>query len=225
MKSKLFLFLFLFCLEATAQIDTMIVYYNNGQLKAITPKLNGKPHGKSKMWYESGQIWSEGTWVNGKQIQTTMYHENGQKSYYVSYKKFKMKLKMWHPNGQLWTTSVSKYSRSIDQEFDSTGILLHKLIEKMGSSLSCVMPIESEISDSLMYKDGSCVCPWGNAYWRNGTWVDEKGRDLSKNYSYIRIDYFTNGKKKKESIFDKEQKKYFVREWDEKGILVSEGYE
>ena len=225
MKLTYFLFLFLINCKVTAQVDTMIVYYKNGQLKAITPKLNGLPHGKSKMWYETGQIWSKGTWENGKQIKTIMYHENGKKSYFVCYRKFKMKLKMWHPNGRIWTTSVSKYSRSIEKEFDSIGILQHKTIEKKGSALSCVLPVDSETSDSIIYKDGSCACPWGNAYWRNGVWVDEKGRDLSKNYSYLRIDYFTNGKKKNERVYDKEEQKYFVREWDVKGILISEKYE
>lgn len=225
MKLTHFLFLFLINCKVTAQVDTMIVYYKNGQLKAITPKLNGQPHGKSKMWYESGQIWSEGTWENGKQVQTNMYHENGKKSYYVCYRKFKMKLKMWHPNGQLWTVSVSKYSRSTEKEFDSTGTLLHKTIEKKGSSVSCLEPIPPETSDSLKYNDGSCACSWGNAYWRNNSWVDKKGRDLVENYSYVRIDYFTNGKKKNERVYDKEEQKYFVREWDEKGILISEKYE
>lgn len=225
MKSTFFLFLLVLSFKVSAQVDTMIVYYKSGQLKAITLKLNGKPHGKSKMWYESGQIWSEGTWENGKQIRTTMYHESGNKSYYVCYRKLKMRIKMWHPNGRLWTTSVSKYSRSREKEFDSTGILQHKIIEKKGSSLSCMIPVEAETSDSLMYQDGSCSCPWGNAYWRNGTWVDEKGRDLSKNYSYRRTEYLANGKKKKEMILEKEKQKYFVREWDENGNIIFEGEE
>ena len=217
----LFLF-FLGCFNSYSQSDTMIAYYDNGQLKKIIPKLDGKAHGKSKMWYESGQLWSEGVWENGKQIKTIMYHENGNKSYYVLYKKWKLKIKMWHPNGQLWTHSNVKYSRSIEKEFDSTGLLMHKIIERKGSSMSCIESIDSAPSDSVSYADGSCMCSWGNAYFRNGIWVDEKGRDLSTNYTYVKTEYYSSGKKKKETIWSTELKKYLVREWDEKGNLLSE---
>jgi antitoxin component YwqK of YwqJK toxin-antitoxin module len=89
MKLTLSFIFFLISSAIIAQIDTMIVYYKNGHLKSVTPKLNGKQHGKSKMWYESGKIWSEGTWNNGNLIQSTMYYENGKKSYFVCKKNIK----------------------------------------------------------------------------------------------------------------------------------------
>jgi antitoxin component YwqK of YwqJK toxin-antitoxin module len=222
MKQIVFLLLLLISFQSDSQADTMIVYYENGQLRAISPRLNGKANGESKMWYESGQLKSKGFWKDGKQIKTIMYNENGKKSYFTRYHKWKMKLKMWHSNGQLWTTSTSKYSRSIDKEFDSTGVLLRETIEKKGSALSCVIPIDSEPSDSATYKDGSCMCGWGNVYWRNGVFIDEKGRDLSSNYSSISTEFYSKGSKKKVTTWNNELKKHIVLEWDENGVLILE---
>jgi len=223
MKQIVFLLLLLISFQSHSQVDTMIVYYQNGQLKAVSPRLDGKAHGESKMWYESGQLWSEGVWENGKQIKTIMYHENGQKSYFVRYKKWSLKIKMWYPNGQLWTNSRAKYSRSVEKEFDSTGVLVRKIVEKKGSSMSCIESVGSNPSDSVSHADGSCMCSWGNAYYRNGIWIDEKGRDLGTNYTFISTEYYLSGKKKKETIWNAEMKRHLVREWDENGILLSEG--
>lgn len=207
-------------MHSIGQRDTMIVYYKNGQLKTISPKLNGKPHGKSKTWYENGQLWFVSWFENGKQTKTIMFHENGRESYYVRYHKWRTKIKTWHPDGTRWTSSRSKYFRSIEREYDSIGVLVHKTIEKKGSSVSCTVPIDSDPSDSLMYKDGSCMCIWGKAFWRNGVFVDEKGRDLSTNYSYVRLDYYSNGSRQRETVWSNRLKQYVIREWDEKGKLI-----
>ena len=223
MKSILYFFLFVIATQVSAQSDT--IYYESGQVMAVRRMKDGKQHGKLKIWNESGQISGVEIWKKGKEVRSTRYFENGKKRTFERYRRFKVKMKGWYSNGKIWYTSVSKYSRSIEKDFDSTGILVHKRIEKKGSSLSCAIPEKSEISDSLMYKDGRCSAPWGAVYWRNGAWIDEKGRDLSRNYSCIQTDYFANGQKKKERVWDKEQLKYFVREWNEQGVLVSERFE
>lgn len=129
---------------------------------------------------------------------------------------------MWHPNGQVWSTARAKYARTIDKEFDSSGFLVRQTIQTKGSSLTCIETLDSAASDSAIYEDGSCVCSWGKVYWRDGIWIDEKGRDLNSNYTYISTEYYTDGSVWKETIWNMELKKFLVKEWNEKGVLISE---
>ncbi|MGV3611457.1 MAG: toxin-antitoxin system YwqK family antitoxin [Fluviicola sp.] len=223
MKSTIVLVILLTAMHVSAQSDS--IFYPNGQLMATCQMKDGKKHGKLKMWYESGQISAVEIWKNGKEVRSTRYFETGTKSSFTTHKKLKVKMKMWHPNGKIWDTSISKYSRSIEKEYDSTGVMTRKTIQKKGASLACNVSEGSEVPDSLNYKDASCSVPWGNAYWRNGSWVDEKGRDLAENYAFIQTWYFADGKKKKEKVWDRNQLKYFIREWNENGFLVSERLE
>ena len=255
-----------------AQHDTTFLYFENGKVKTIIPRLAGKNHGEMKSWYNNGQLQSISEWKNGQSIKTTqyyesgrlksyrkwkgsdnmksksyyesgklqstgtwkgkknnkstMYHENGKKSYFSKTKKWKTTGKMWHKNGKLWTTFNSKYRRSVSKEYDSTGILLNKTIEKKGSGISCLVKsgtIDSTLNkDSTYYNNNYCGCNWGRAIWKDGVFIDERGRDLTSNYSSIRIDYYLNGKQKKETIWNKELQKNIIRKWDEKGNLIKE---
>jgi len=88
--------------------------------------------------------------------------------------------------------------------------------------MTCIEPIDSTSTDSAVYKDGSCMCSWGKVYWRNGVWVDEKGRDISSRYTYVNTEYYPDGKVRKQTTLNKELQKLFTKEWDETGKLISE---
>jgi antitoxin component YwqK of YwqJK toxin-antitoxin module len=221
MKRFAFYLLFLISLQSHSQTDTMRIYYESGQLEIYSPRLDGKAHGKTTTRFESGQLSSVSTYENGKRTKSLNYHENGNKSSFYRQTKLQRKSKSWHPNGQIWSESKSKYARSIEREFDSIGVLLLKIIEKKGAFLSCTFLMESNPSDSTFYNDGSCVCAWGDVYWRNGVWIDEKGRDLVANYSYIRIDYYDSGTIQKKTIWNNEMKKYIIQEFDKNGNLTN----
>jgi len=222
MKSILFSITLLLSSISSAQKDTMIVYYENGQMEGFSPRLDGKANGTSKMWYESGELWSVSKSKHGEQRKTTRYYEDGKKRDVTRKHKWKMRLKMWHSNGQLWTTSKSKYARSFDREFDSTGALVREVIYKKGSSLTCSIEMNAEVSDSVLHRDGRCFCPWGNVYWRNGGYIDERGREMSSHFSSVSTEFYADGTKKKEMIWDKESKSFLTREWDENGVFKSE---
>lgn len=222
MKCIVFFLMLTTWFQMNSQVDTLINFYDNGNVKKVLPRLDGMAHGKSIMWYKNGQVWSKGVWKKGKQIKTIMYHENGKRSYFVHYKKWKLMNKTWYPNGQLWTKSKSKYFRSTKKEFDSTGVLVQKVVQKKGSNISCIMSIDSELTESTNYQDGSCTCSWGEVNLRNGLWIDGKGRDVVSNYSYVITEYDLSGYKKKETIRDSKTKKHIVREWDKNGTLILE---
>ncbi|MFT6441492.1 MAG: hypothetical protein ACJASQ_004291 [Crocinitomicaceae bacterium] len=208
--------------DSLVQKDTLITYFENGQLCAIVPKLNGKAHGKVKMWYASGQIRSKGVWENGKRIKNTDYSESGTRTTFEHYGKWKRKLILWHSNGQLQTKMKSKYRKSNSIGYDSTGIILHRKIEKKGAIPICSWPDGLAYYNRNDYENGECSCDWGKVIWKDSIWIDKKGRDLSSNYSYHYFTFYPNGESKVESRWNKELKKYNVREYDEKGNIINE---
>jgi antitoxin component YwqK of YwqJK toxin-antitoxin module len=207
-------------LQAYGQLDTMIVHYENGQLKKLVPKLDGKPNGKFTMWFDNGQISSKGTYKKGKLIKSVSYNQEGGKTNFKRNKPGKSILKQWYANGQLLSTSNAKFRRSFEKQFDSTGMLLSKTLEKKGSAITCLEFTPEETSEVISIKDRSCVCSYGNVIWRQGIFLDEKGRDISTNYSYKKIDYYLTGNRKMETIWNNEINKHIVVEWDENGILI-----
>lgn len=62
-----------------------IHYYRNGNKRIAGPLKHGLRHGKWQAWFEDGTLWSEGTYVDGK--------ENGMK-------------KIYYPNGNLYYKGI-----------------------------------------------------------------------------------------------------------------------
>jgi len=102
MKRIPFLFLTFLSVNASAQTKSRLTYYDNGQVHAKTANTkNGKLHGTSKTWYKSGQLWSKNKWKNGEQVKFKTFNENGNRSYSLRKKRWKLHVKMWHANGQI----------------------------------------------------------------------------------------------------------------------------
>jgi antitoxin component YwqK of YwqJK toxin-antitoxin module len=79
-------------------------YYQNGQLKTITPYVNGKQHGVEKRYHENGRLKSETPYVNEQEHGIEKrYDENGRLEWQTPYVNGKVHgvEKHYHLNGRL----------------------------------------------------------------------------------------------------------------------------
>lgn len=68
-----------FVLWQGKKLGTEYIWYDNGQLMAERPHVNGLPHGAWKMWYEDGAPKSIKTYDQGAVIgEAWSWHPNGQ---------------------------------------------------------------------------------------------------------------------------------------------------
>ncbi len=79
-------------------------YYDNGILRVKGAFKKGKRHGDWKVWYASGRLWSEGSYVEGiRQGYSRAYYESGiirMEGDYIDDKQVGLWL-FWDENGQL----------------------------------------------------------------------------------------------------------------------------
>ena len=69
-------------------------WYDDGQLSAPRPFVNGQLHGECTEWHEGGELQDKETYVNGKKHgECKWWHENGQLMLQETYVNGKKKLR------------------------------------------------------------------------------------------------------------------------------------
>ena len=61
------------------------IYFNNNELKLEVNFKNGKRNGLWREYYENGQLYGNGKFINGLMITETCFNKVGEKRYFKKY--------------------------------------------------------------------------------------------------------------------------------------------
>ncbi len=190
-------------------------YHENDKLFLEIEYLNGKPHGKSQIFYKTGKKELAGNYLNGKLNGLVIsYYHNGKKSREEFYKNGKevKRLKVWRENGE-------KIIVAKDNE-----LLLKKdlFVDKSGSLFTGIY--------QKFYKNGflmsECNMKKGK---KHGLWIlnDKTGNtEFESEYKNGLKDglsqtFYKNGEVKLSGEFKKGQPHGKFEEYNENGKLIS----
>ena len=83
----------------------VVIFYPNQNVQMFSEFKNGIPIGKTKLWYENGELWMEGNVINGLLVDgiVRMFYWNGQLEMEENYKNNVLDglRRGWDTNGQL----------------------------------------------------------------------------------------------------------------------------
>ena len=219
MKLIILILTFCFCSIGYAQLDTLRTFYPNGQLKSEYPRLNKEYNGLGRQWYDNGQLWISGNWINGaltsiaynyfkdgsiqmkswydkgKIIKIKSYHENGKRSLFETHSKNILRIKYWYANGNL--KSKAKH--------------------KNGQPISCIEPFYED-NRTIKKEDTYCYEGDKQVFWKDSLYVDSLGIPIHRNYKYSLCEFYETGKIKTKTKY--RNGFTYRKEWDEQGNLI-----
>jgi len=220
MKAIPLLLIFLGFSHVYGQVDTIKLYYPDGQIQFTYPTLDGETHGVYHQYYRTGSVASEGEYSIGKM--------NGLHQHY--YQTRELRMRYWYVDGKLvkskyyrvggekelfeWTTKNGRKQKT--WFINGTVAMIEKYSN--GHPINCSVVVEE--GNKPNPDTEICYCLTTQVYWKDNKYVDDKGNEVNVGYKYARLEYFENGKPKSKIKFKNNKKHH--REWNENGQLVTD---
>lgn len=202
MRFYLTILLFLTSISVFAQ-DTLLRYYDNGQLEFVYPQKDGKHHGLCRSWYDNGNTKFVGYLFNGIEIgRCVSWFSNGQKQMECKYDSLYYKrCSFWNQQGIKTVFNKVTKSKKIQKIWSENGTLL--LFQKYSKGYPTTFFIETSDTSNFTNEDSLAITP-------------------IESYSEKLQEWYPSGKRKLLKLSQKGGQQFHLKEWNETGKVTKD---